>query len=181
MTVLATIVGFCAVLMFVLSYQLKSRSGIILFNAGSRILYVTQYILLGAFEGALLDIVAFGVSLLCAKSNSGFIKKHYTLTIVLANLAIIGLGLTVYKNIFSLLPILGVIFETLAFWLKNERHIRIASLLGAPFWLAYNLLCLAYASALGNVFTLVSITLAIIRYDILKKEVKQSNEPPKAV
>ena len=79
MTILATIIGFCAVLMFVLSYQLKSRSGIILFNAGSRILYVTQYILLGAFEGALLDIVAFGVSLLCAKSNSGdarYIKKY---------------------------------------------------------------------------------------------------------
>ena len=169
MTILATIVGFCAVLMFVLSYQLKSRSGIILFNAGSRILYVTQYILLGAFEGALLDIVAFGVSLLCAKSQSGFIKKHFTLAVILANLVIVAVGLSVYQNIFSLLPIFGVIFETLAFWLKNERHIRIVSLLGAPFWLAYNLICLAYASALGNAFTIVSILVAIVRYDILKK------------
>ena len=173
MTLLATIVGFCAVGMFVLSYQLKKRSAIILFNAGSRVLYVLQYILLGAFEGALLDIVAFLVSLLCARSNTGFIKKHYALTIVLANLAIIGLGLTVYKNIYSLLPILGVIFETLALWLKKERHIRFASLLGAPFWLAYNIICMAYASAVGNVFTLISITVAIVRYDILKKEVKE--------
>ena len=176
MTVLATISGFSAVFLFVLSYQLKSRRAIIGVNAASRVLYVLQYILLGAFEGALLDIVAFLVTLLCAKSNSGFVKRHFALTVILANLAIIGLGLTVYKNIYSLLPILGVIFETLALWLKKERHIRFASLLGAPFWLAYNIICLAYASAVGNVFTLISITVAIVRYDILKREAKEKEE-----
>ena len=172
MTALATALGLCAVAMFVLSYQLKSRRAIICLNAGSRVLYVTQYILLGAFEGALLDAVAFLVSLLCAKSNNRWIKRHYALTIILANAAIIACGLLVYENIFSLLPILGVIFETLALWLKKERHIRVASLLGAPFWLAYNILYLAYASALGNVFTLISITVAIVHYDVLKREKK---------
>ena len=169
MVEIAAIVGLFAVLMFVLSYQMKSRRGIIAMNAGSRILYVAQYILLGAFEGALMDVTAFLISLVCAKSQSGFIKKHFTLTVILANLVIVAVGLSVYQNIFSLLPIFGVIFETLAFWLKNERHIRIVSLLGAPFWLAYNLICLAYASALGNAFTIVSILVAIVRYDILKK------------
>ena len=170
MPVLATVFGISAVLMFVLSYQLKRRSALIFCNAGSRILYVLQYIALGAIEGAVLDIVAFFVSLLCSKSNSGFIKKHFALTVILANVAIVGFGLLVYENIFSLLPILGVIFETLALWLKKERHIRFASLLGAPFWLAYNTISGAYSSSAGNVFTLISITVAIIRYDVLKKE-----------
>ena len=169
MVEIAAVVGIFAVVMFVLSYQLKSRRGIIAMNAGSRILYVLQYILLGAFEGALMDVTAFLVSLLCAKSQSGFIKKHFTLTVILANIAIVAVGLSVYQNIFSLLPIFGVIFETLGLWLKDERRIRIVSLLGAPFWLAYNLICLAYASALGNAFTIVSILVAIVRYDILKQ------------
>ena len=176
MKILATVVGFCAVATFVLSYQMKSRRGILVLNAGSRVLYVLQYILLGAFEGALLDVVAFLVSLVCAKSDSRFVKKHFHLTIILTNAAIIGFGLIVYQNVFSLLPILGVIFETLALWLKKERSIRAVSLLGAPFWLAYNLICFAYASALGNVFTLVSVAVAIWRYDILKKEKKQAEE-----
>jgi len=77
------------------------------------------------------------------------------------------MGMLTYQNVFSLLPILGVIFETLALWLKKERSIRFVSLLGAPFWLAYNLLNMAYGSAVGNVITLVSITIAIVRYDIL--------------
>ncbi|MBE6608629.1 MAG: YgjV family protein [Ruminococcaceae bacterium] len=176
MKILANVLGLCAVAMFVFSYQLKSRRGIIFFNAASRVLYVLQYILLGAFEGALLDIVAFFVSLLCSKSNSGFIKKHFLLTVIFSNVLVVAVGLTVYENIFSLLPILGVIFETLALWLKKERGIRAVSLLGAPFWLAYNLLNSAYASAAGNVFTLVSITVAIVRYDFLKKEVKKEQK-----
>ena len=56
MKIIANIIGIAAVAMFVLSYQLKTRRGIIFFNAGSRVFYVLQYILLGAFEGAVLDI-----------------------------------------------------------------------------------------------------------------------------
>jgi hypothetical protein len=170
MLVIGNIVGLTAVILFVASYQMKTRRNIILFNAISRVLFVTQYILLGAFEGALLDTIAFFVSLLCQQREKKWIKNHLVLTIFLCNIAITALGLLTYKNIFSLLPILGVIFETLALWLKKERHIRFASLLGAPPWLVYNTLCGAYGSSLGNAITLVSITVAIIRYDVLKKD-----------
>jgi len=170
MKLAANILGLCAVAMFVLSYQLKSRRQIIFFNAASRLLYVAQYILLGAFEGALLDITAFFVSLLCRERDRGWVKEHFVLTVILSNAAIAALGMLTYKNVFSLLPIFGVIFETLALWLKKERHIRVVSLLGAPFWLAYNLLSGAYGSAVGNVITLVSITAAILRYDVCRKK-----------
>ena len=173
MEILANIIGTMATVMFVLSYQMKTRRWIIILNAGSRILYVVQYLLLGAFEGALLDTVAFFISLLCRNREKGFIKDHFLFTVIAANLAIVGFGMITYKDIFSLLPILGVIFETLALWLINERSIRIVSLLGAPFWLVYNTLNAAYGSSAGNIITLVSITVAIIRYDILKQEKKR--------
>ena len=113
MEILATIFGLLAVVLFVLSYQLKSRRNIILANAGSRVLYVAQYILLGAFEGALLDIVAFFVSLFYKARDKAFMKKHPALILIATNAVILGLGMLTYQNIFSLLPILGVIFETL--------------------------------------------------------------------
>ena len=59
MKLFANIIGLAAVAMFVLSYQLKTRRGIILFNAGSRVFYVLQYILLGAFEGAVLERLGY--------------------------------------------------------------------------------------------------------------------------
>lgn len=167
MMLAGNIVGITAVVLYVLSYQMKNRQGIILCNAASRVLYVVQYMLLGAFEGALLDVVAFFVSLLCCLRYSKFIKRHIVLTVIFTNIGIIGIGMLTYKNIFSLLPIFGVLFETLAFWLKKERNIRFVSLIGAPLWLAYNLMNMAYGSAVGNLIAMVSITVAIVRYDIL--------------
>ena len=170
MDILANILGISAVVLFVLSYQIKSRRTLIAVNASSRILYVTQYLLLGAFEGALLDIIAFFISLLCHNRDSKLIKRYFALVLIGSNAIIIGAGLLTYRNLFSLLPIFGVIFEILALWFRHERNIRIFSLAGAPFWLAYNLYSNAYGSAIGNVITLVSISVAIFRYDILKKK-----------
>lgn len=170
MNTLATILGLAAVALFVFSYQLKNRRGIILCNASSRVLYVAQYLLLGAFEGASLDIAAFFVSLLCCGRENKFIKKHFVLTVIFANLGLIGVGVLSYRNIFSLLAIFGVLFETLALWLKKERNILVVSLLAAPCWLVYNILNMAYGSAIGNVITIVSIAVAIIRIDRKNKK-----------
>ena len=173
MTELATVLGFLAVALFVFSYQMKTRRYIIALGAASRVLYVTQYILLGAYEGALLDIVGFFISLVCSQTERGFVKKHFWPILILSNLVILAVGAFTYKNIFSLLAIFGVFFETLALWLKKERHIRIVSIFAAPCWLLYNFQSRAYGSVVGNVITLVSLAVAILRYDVLKKEKKE--------
>jgi len=169
MKIIANIIGIAAVAMFVLSYQMKTRRGILFFNAGSRVFYVLQYILLGAFEGAVLDIVGFIVSVLAQQKDRGWLKKHPKLTVVSANIFVVAVGLAFYQNIFSLLPVFGVLFETGALWLNRERQIRFVSFFGAPFWLAYNLISAAYGSAIGNVMTMASIGIAIVRYDIFRK------------
>ena len=169
MAIIGNIIGVSAVVMFVLSYQLKTRKRIILFNAASRVLYVLQYVLLGAFEGAVLDIIALLVSILAQNKNKGWFAKHTKFAIVGANLFVVVMGLLFYQNVYSLLPILGVLFETGALWLTKEKQIRLVSFFGAPFWLAYNLIYIAYGSAIGNVMTMVSIGLAILRYDMKKK------------
>ena len=165
MDILANILGITAVITFNFSYQLKTRRNLILCNAASRILYVLQYVLLGAVEGAALDITAFVVSLLYKKAES-FKRRYLILTLVLSNVAVIGIGMLTYKNLFSLLPIIGVLFETMALIPKKESKIRILSLLGAPPWLAYNLLCRAYGSAVGNVITFITIGIAMARFDL---------------
>ena len=175
MELAANILGILAVLTFAGSYLLKTRRNLILCNAASRILYVSQYLLLFAYEGALLDIVALFVTLIY-KRCIGFSRRALILTVVLSNLAIIGLGMITYKNVYSLLPIVGVIFETLALIPRSEKRIRLISLFGAPFWLAYNLICHAYGSAAGNVITLAMIVCAMLRYDF-KREQKNGDIP----
>ena len=170
MEIIANILGLMAVAMFVISYQFKSRKALIICNAGSRLLYILQYILLGALTGAVLDMIAFAISVIFERRKCGIISRHPRLTLALCYGVVAAAGALTYDGPWSLAPILGVVFETLALWLTRERSIRLLSLLGAPPWFAYNIKNAAYASALGNVITLVSIGIAILRYDILKKE-----------
>ncbi len=171
MKILANIIGILAVVLFVLSYQQKTRRYIVITNILSRVFYVTQYMLLFAFSGAAMDLTGLLVSLLAHKKDKNFISKHIKLWVVASLLFIVAVGLLFYKDIFSILPIIAVIFEVGALWLTKEKHIRIVSLLSTPFWLVYNILCGAYGSAVGSVLAMVSIVSAFIRYDI-RREIK---------
>lgn len=163
-------IGVAAVATFVLSYQMKTRKGIVICNAISRALYVVQYLLLFAFEGAVLDVLGIVASVLAQKKDSPFIKKHLKIVVISVDLVIVAAGILLYKNVFSLLPMLGVLLHTGAFWLTKEKDIRIVSFLGSPFWLVYNLYSHAYGSAVGDVMTMVSIATAMIRYKDWKKK-----------
>ena len=172
-------VGISATALFLLSYQQKSRRSIILFNAVSRMLYVLQYCLLGAFSGAALDVLGAVISVIAERrTRGGFVYRHRRALLVSLDLAIVFVGLLLYENLFSLLPILGVLLHTGAFWIENERIIRRVSLLGSPFWLIYNLSCLAYGSAIGDLLSMVSILLAMYRYRKAETEVRKEGTAP---
>lgn len=169
MTKIAFIVGIFAVCLYLLGYLQKKRKNIIILNLSSRLLYIVQYILLGAFEGALLDVCGSASSVLAQNKDRGIIKKHLIPFFIGVNLAIVAIGLSLYVNVFSLFPIIGVLFHTSAFWINDEKWIRRVSLLGCPFWLIYNFASEAYGSCIGDVLSMVSIGIAMIRYDVLPK------------
>ncbi len=169
---IGNIIGIIAVAVFVLSYQMKTRKKIMLCNLASRGIYVIQYIVLTAYEG-ILDITGMIMSLLAYNSDKPFIKKHLKLFRILSNVLVVIVGLTLHyfdRQIWSLLPIAGVLLQSGAMWIKNERTIRIISFIGSPFWCAFNFHSRAFISGVGDIFTMISIASAFVRYDILKRE-----------
>ncbi|MBQ4086216.1 MAG: YgjV family protein [Clostridia bacterium] len=172
----ALITGVAAVVFFLLSYQQKTRRRIITFNVLSRTLYVLQYLLLHAFEGAALDILGMLSSLLAQRKNTPWIRRHIRIVFLGANLLTVAVGLLLYENVFSLFPIAGVVLHTSAFWMDEERKIRLVSLLGSPFWLVYNLVSGAYGSAAGDLLTIGSICIAIWNYDIRPKYPRRNHK-----
>ena len=179
--IVSQVIGFLAVASFLLSYQLKKRKNIILCNVLSRCLYILQYVLLGAFEGAVLDVLGAISSVIAAKKHLPFIKKHTKIFVVCMDLIIVAAGLLLYVNPFSLLPIAGVLLHTTAFWINDEKIIRRVSLLGSPFWMIYNFSCRAYGSAVGDFLTMVSIVIAMVKYRNQKNNSEESAEVEKYV
>ena len=167
--VIAQVLGILAVATFLLSFQLKTRRNIIVVNLISRFLYIVQYILLGAFEGAVLDFMGFLLSFVAKYKETKFITKYCRIIMIAVNVLLLLVGLSLYENIFSLFAIFGIIFEVTALWLTKEKNIRILSLIAAPCWLVYNLTNSAYGSAVGNILAIFSITIAMIRLDFKKE------------
>lgn len=168
MEYVAFAVGIAAVALYFFGYLQKTRKRIIFFNALSRGLYILQYLLLSAFEGAALDIAGIISSLLAQKKDAPGVKKHLKWFFVGVNLLIVLAGLLTYRNLFSLLPVIGVLLHTSAFWITDEKKIRLVSLLGCPFWLVYNFISDAYGSCIGDILSIVSIVISMVRYDRAK-------------
>lgn len=173
MDILAQIIGLIAVALFLLSYQQKKRSNIILCNAISRTLYIVQYLLLGAFSGAVLDVLGTVSSVIAGKKHTPFIKKHTKAVLITVNVCIVIAGAVIAyqkQSLLDLLPIVGVLLHTSAFWISDEKVIRRVSLLGSPFWFVYNFASRAYGSAVGDLLSMCSIVIAMIRYKNAKEE-----------
>lgn len=175
MEIASLIAGLGAVALYLLCFQLKEAKKLLACRFLSSILYVVQYLLLFAFVGAAMDASAAVTSYFAYKKDAPWVKKYKILILIVTNLAIIAVGILLYENIFSLLPIAGVLLESAAGWMKNEKRIRIVSLFAVPCWLVYNVISRAYGSVIGSVLAFISIIVALIRYSKKKKSV-QNNE-----
>jgi hypothetical protein len=123
--------------------------------------------LLGAFSGAILDVLGAISSVIAGKKHIKLIKKHTLPIVFLINTCIIiagGLIALYNKSWLDLFSLTGVLFHTTAFWISSEKVIRRVSLLGSPFWFVYNLSSHAYGSAVGDILTMCSIIIAMIRH-----------------
>lgn len=165
---MAHLLGVLAVVSFLWCFQLKTRRNIILINITSRLLYILQYLLLGALEGAVLDFMGLLLSFFAQKKESKFITGHFKVIMSVIIFCLILMGVFLYKDVFSIFAILGVSFEVLALWLTKEKNIRLLSLAAAPCWLIYNFASGAYSSVVGNVLVIVSIGIALVRLDFKK-------------
>lgn len=167
MLIAAQILGLLAVGLYLLSYQLKKRSQIVWVTFISNVLYVLQYCLLGAFSGAIMDILCTGVSFLAARKYTSVMKKCQKAVALGSTLVIFAVGIVLavmQTDWIELLPVAGTVFQTTGLWCDDEQTLRKFGLCSAPFWLVYNLISKAYGAALGSLFTVVSIVVALVRY-----------------
>lgn len=72
MLIISQIIGPGAVGLYLLSYQLKNRKQIVWVVCISNAFYVLQYLLLGAFSGAIMDFLSTVSSFLAAKKSEAF-------------------------------------------------------------------------------------------------------------
>ena len=165
--IISQLVGLAAVGLYLLSYQLKKRKQIVWTTFFSNVLYVLQYILLGAYSGAVMDALCTVGSFFAGKKHSpklrAYIKPIAVINLIIIAVAGVSIAAT-QRSLIELLPVAGTLFQTGGLWSEDEQTIRKFGLCSAPFWLAYNFISQAYGAALGSVLVIISVVTAMIRY-----------------
>ena len=170
MNIAAQIVGIFGIVLSLLSFQLKQRKYIMLFQMTASLMFSAQLFMVGAITGGCLDLISFVRTLIFANNS----KKWASSPLWLAGfiLVMIATGIMTWENLWSILPILGSILSTVALWMKRERNIRLVSLLVGPCWMVYNIVTGAYTGALSEVIAMTSIVIGLIRHDRKKTETR---------
>ncbi len=154
--------GSIALVFSLLVFQVNSRRRMLALHSGSSLFYAVHFFLLGGYSGAVVNFIN-------ALRNYSFYKikpkKHHWLPPIFFIALYSFFVFVTWKDIYSILPLVGAFFGTLAFWQKNPRLIRIFSLLVAPPWFIYALLVGSVPMMISESIMFLSDLIGLIRYD----------------
>ncbi len=158
------IIGFIAVVMFIMSYQLKSNRLLYFFQLIGSGLFCVQFLMLGALSGCFsLGINIMKNALLMKCNDWKWVKSRCTMG-VLCLLFTVVLILT-WQGPVSLLAYIASIVSTVCYWSNNARTIRMSNLVCAsPCWLIYDVIIHSWGGVVNEAITLASIVVSIIRF-----------------
>ena len=166
--VLVRFFGILGLFLCVIPFQFKKHRHIVLCKMASEVSFAVQYFLLGAFTGAWLDLISGLRNYLFYK----FVKHdRSTLPIIIAfGALVIILGISSWTGPSSLLPIGAKLITTVSYGMKNEKLLRYITLPSCVLWIIYNVLFGSWEGMISDSLALISILIAIYKFDIREKE-----------
>lgn len=171
--IIAQIIGILAMIFNIVSYQGKKQSTVIALQLVGGTLFAINFLMLGAFVGGLLNIIAVVRAIvflfkdkLKADRLPWFIFFISTyISVYILSFTVFGKEPTVKNLAIEVLPVIGMIALNVGFRLKNASDVRKLGLVSSPAWLIYN----AFAGSIGAIIceavTLVSIFVGMFRHD----------------
>jgi RsiW-degrading membrane proteinase PrsW (M82 family) len=155
------LIGLAALLLDIISVQLKFRKHILAMQVASGLTWVIHFGLLGATTGAYMNAagVVRSVSYYIFRGENRLKAVPWLLVILT-----VAIGATTWQGIVSLLPITAMVLAVVAFWQREEQAIRILLLCAAPLWFFYNLIFHSYAGMASDTIAFISTSIALYRY-----------------
>ena len=175
--IVAQIIGLLGMAANIISFQFKSKKGILLCQLVGSALFTVNLFMLHAVMGGLANMIGIVRSLAYMKENASK-RFRYLVAAVLMVLHVISYVCvfavfqkepTALNLIIEFLPLIGVGALMLGLCKNNAGAIRMAGCINSPCWLVYNVVNFAIGGILCEIFSLISILLAYARLDAKKK------------
>lgn len=158
------LIGFLAVIAFILSYQLRSNRGLFFLQLVGCAMFCLQFFLLGAASGCLSLAVNILRSALLMRYGDWPWVRRKVWPVLLCGVYLLIL-LHTWAGPVSLLAFAASAVSTLCCWTNNARTIRLGNLLCAsPCWLVYDVLVRSWGGVVNEAITIASILLSLYRF-----------------
>ena len=165
MNLFAQALGVIALCIAIASFQQNSQKKIVTMQMISSVFFCIHFCMLGATLGGILN--GIGIFRAAVFRNRDAAWASNKIWLVLFSVLFTLAGILTWESAISLLPILGMLLTTIAFWIKNPRAVRFVSMPSSPLWFTYNFFYDSYPGMITELFVFSSIIIAIFRYDIL--------------
>ena len=170
--IIAQIIGIFGMASLILSYQFKNKFTILIFQMCGAAFFSINFFLLGAFAGAIINIINVALSLVYMykdKTHAYHIAWSIGFSVIyvsayVLSFLVFGVEPTPRNLITELFPLIGAITTIISYKIKDASAIRKIGLIRSPAWLTYGILTFSIGSILCEIFTLASIITGIVRY-----------------
>lgn len=159
-------VGIIGIIASILSFQCREHKKLMLFRTANESLFAVQYIMLGAYTGAAMNIFGSIRNVVFSK----LVEKGKSTVAARAVFSVLFALFTVltWAGPKSLLSGAAKILSTVAYGSSDTAFVRRVIFLTSSAWLVYNYSVGSYAGCVCEILTLASIAVGFVRLDLPK-------------
>ena len=158
------IVGFIGIVLTFIAFQSNKHKNIVLIKLTSEFIFGIQYLLVGAYTGCVLNVLGSVRNFTYLKLDEKGKSTRIAMLIFMAVFTVSAI--LTWDGWLSVFPLIGKLFSTAAYSMKNPRQIRFLNVPTAIMWVVYNVTFHMWEALFADSMSLVSVAIAIYRFDI---------------
>ncbi len=165
--VVAQIFGVLGIIAGIMSMQFKNRKQILIALFLLNLFCALNFVFLNNLTSACICFFANIEMIInyCFEVRKKDVPKWIIGIYIIINII---LGMLTFKNIIDIFPIICAILYCGTILTKNESNIRKLMFSNQALWLIFDFIVGAYASVVNAILTIISVVIAMVRYDFKK-------------
>lgn len=165
--IIANVIGVLAIALGFLSYQTKSRKGVLALQTLTTVTFTVHYLLLGAYSGMLMNVVGIARNIFYYNKDKKFFSWRWW-PVVFAVIAA-ALGILAWEDWYSVFVVVGITINTVCMSL-SAQNIRKSILVTSPMVLIYDVFAKSVSGAVYEAVAIVSAAIGIYRFSKRSRE-----------
>ena len=159
--IIGQILGVIAIGLGVLSYQMKSRKGLVLVQLATTVTFVIHYFLIGAWSGMALNAVSTvrNILFLGIEKKGGSSKLASYIFAVIMGIV----GIITWQAWYSVFMVAALTINCIGMGYTNPQSTRKSILITSPLALIYNCFVWSVGGAIFETMSIISAALGIWR------------------